>query len=818
MSVHAPLSRSRFFARAFVRTALALALSACTPPAPSATLVGYARLPAATRAAGPPSGARLGSSLLNGQRLPIPSQPVQGFSALVSADNAGSYFALADNGYGAIENSADFHLRIYRIRPQLRTKDGGSGSIQIESFIELADPDQHVRFALRNAFTRERILTGADFDPESLARAPDGTFWLGDEFGPFLLHCDGNGKLLEAPIPVQPPGQAELRSPQSPLSEESSALRILNALDGHAVSVAPDGRGRRPVFSPLYALLADGDDTTFVPSRAAPPPGSGLSPAASEILHLASIRKAGYAVVTWTVNDASRMRALMQQGIDGIISDRPDLLWQAVRRFDANHDGTPDFLLPDGLIDRTRFSAQGHRGGRDLRPENTLPAMEVALDYLMTTLETDAGISQDGVVMLSHDPHVQAQKCRRSNGMPYQEHDEVLIKDRTAAQLQREFICDKLFRGPQQQNDPGLSPASSAFARTIGLPHLYAIPTGQQLFDFVAAYARYYREGAGQPHPDAQKRARNAELVRFNLETKLNPRREFSARTIAPEPFAGTVARLIEENGMSDRADIQSFDLRTLIYVQRHHPAIRTSCLFGDFPRFAQGTINGSDDGTNLQGEDGNNTPWLAGLYWPYRITAQSAPQRVRPSGGIEAMTLSSDGTRLILFLEKPLHGESGFVRGFEFDLATKRFLSTEYRYPLARGSTSVGELHALSESAFLVIERDDTEGRLDGRKHIYIAERGPPGHPLRKRLLVDLLRIENPHHVADPSQPGDVGVGARYAFPYFTIESVLPLGPRHIAVLNDNNFPFSVGRHRGSGSPDDSELIVIELPRSLPR
>jgi hypothetical protein len=31
------------------------------------------------------------------------------------------------------------------------------------------------------------------------------------------------------------------------------------------------------------------------------------------------------------------------------------------------------------------------------------------------------------------------------------------------------------------------------------------------------------------------------------------------------------------------------------------------------------------------------------------------------------------------------------------------------------------------------------------------------------------------------------------------------------LGVLNDNNFPFSVGSH-GSGKPDDNEFVVIEL------
>ena len=35
-----------------------------------------------------------------------------------------------------------------------------------------------------------RLLTGADFDVESIARMKDGTFWVGEEFGPYLLHFD----------------------------------------------------------------------------------------------------------------------------------------------------------------------------------------------------------------------------------------------------------------------------------------------------------------------------------------------------------------------------------------------------------------------------------------------------------------------------------------------------------------------------------------------------------------------------------------------------------------------------------------------------
>src|SRR6185436_12422865 len=46
----------------------------------------------------------------------------------------------------------------------------------------------------------ERQLTGADADPESLVAMPDDTFWIGDEFGPWLLHFSVDGELLAAPV------------------------------------------------------------------------------------------------------------------------------------------------------------------------------------------------------------------------------------------------------------------------------------------------------------------------------------------------------------------------------------------------------------------------------------------------------------------------------------------------------------------------------------------------------------------------------------------------------------------------------------------
>ena len=52
------------------------------------------------------------------------------------------------------------------------------------------------------------------------------------------------------------------------------------------------------------------------------------------------------------------------------------------------------------------FDLQAHRGGRGLRPENTLAAFENAIAIGVTTLELDIAITADGIPVISHDPFV----------------------------------------------------------------------------------------------------------------------------------------------------------------------------------------------------------------------------------------------------------------------------------------------------------------------------------------------------------------------------------------------------------------------------
>ncbi len=779
-----------------------------------AQLLGRSILDAASFASGPTSGTRIGEGPINQQIVPfIDKQPVQGVSAVLRGRN-GELLVMSDNGFGSMENSADYNLRVYSLKPNFNRS---GGSMEVKGYFELHDPDRKIPFAIANHFSGKRTLTGADFDLESFQRAKDGTFWFGDEFGPFLIHTDANGRVLEAPIPLpdfENPGKF-LKAPQNPYNEEYSALRILNAVRKHALS---NGNETYPVFSPWFVMLNDGSELTKVGSRENPP--SELKKASSELFSVSSIQRAGFPVVVYTVNDVLAMEGQLDLGVDGIISDRPDLLLEVLQSYDNNNDGQADYMTSEGLINDALIDAQGHRGARNLRPENTLPSMEAALDYLMTTLEFDCGITKDNIPVLDHDPYIEAAKVRKSDGTTYEENDEVLVKSLTLAEIQETFIADKLLAGrPDQQNDLALSPVAVAFANETGLSHPYVMPSLQQVFDFVKFYENYYKSGDGAASINAELKWKNAAKVRFNIETKINPRTDsdgkgntFIDRTKTPDDFVESIGKIIVDAKLETRADIQSFDFRSLLLVHEKYPKIRTVCLFGDFPK-----VGAAGDGTNLQDQNGNNTPWLAGLFWPYRTTALSDPFQVRGSGGFEGMALTKNGDYLLPLLEKPLvDGEDKTLLIHEFDIKSKAYTGKKFKYLLNDRGTAIGDFIMFSEERGLIIERDGSQGDLDGFKKVYEVQLFQPDALIGKREALDLLNMEDNRGVSSQSLPGDVGIGETFAFPFVTIESVLKFNDDEIGILNDNNYPFSVGRHVGAGLPDDTEFIRVKLNTSL--
>ena len=231
------------------RFSLLLLSLAFALPLRAQTLAGFARFPANSFVDGPTSGQKI--EVKDGLvALPLPNkQPIQGFSSLWRLSKT-EFLALEDNGYGAKSNSDDFLLRVVRLKIDFKTRQGGAGTVRVVSSTQLTDPQKRIAWPLVRI---DRQLTGADLDPESLVVARDKTWWMGDEFGPFLLHFGKEGELLEAPFAL--PGVA---SPDDPLKR---AANIKSSRGFEGLGLSPNGR----VLFPLLEGALDGADPNQLP-------------------------------------------------------------------------------------------------------------------------------------------------------------------------------------------------------------------------------------------------------------------------------------------------------------------------------------------------------------------------------------------------------------------------------------------------------------------------------------------------------------------------------------------------------------------------
>ncbi len=220
-------------------------------PARAQMLTGFAKFPAQSFVAGPTSGQKI--EVKDGlTALPFRNkQAIQGFSSLVRIKRD-EFWALEDNGFGSKANSADFLLRLVRLKLDFKTRKNRekSGAVQLVSSLVLSDPNHRAGFELVRA---DRQLTGADFDPESLVVARDGSFWMGDEFGPFVLHFSRGGQLLEAPLALQ-----GLASPDDPLHRTAN-IKSSRGFEGLAAR-----RDGKALFGLLEGAL-DGQDPQRLP-------------------------------------------------------------------------------------------------------------------------------------------------------------------------------------------------------------------------------------------------------------------------------------------------------------------------------------------------------------------------------------------------------------------------------------------------------------------------------------------------------------------------------------------------------------------------
>ena len=180
-----------------------------------------------------------------GVKLPFDGQPVQGSSGIKRMTD-GTFWVLTDNGFGNKANSPDAMLMLNQYR-----LNWDKGAAERLATVFLHDPDKKVPFRIVHEGTPKRYLTGADFDLESFQPIGD-KFWIAEEFGPYLIRTDRNGKVeavFETMIdgkPARSPDHYAVTSPAVPGGATSFNIRRTKGYEGMAAS--PDGRF-------LYAML-----------------------------------------------------------------------------------------------------------------------------------------------------------------------------------------------------------------------------------------------------------------------------------------------------------------------------------------------------------------------------------------------------------------------------------------------------------------------------------------------------------------------------------------------------------------------------------
>src|SRR6516164_7545346 len=141
--------------------------------------------------------------------------------------SADEIYGLADRGPNVDGRTAgekvlplpNFHPQIAKLKlaqgvaslEQIITLPGKDGA----PLVGLIDPQSSTGESLVDLDGHRLAPSDYGLDSEGLVAMPDGTFWVSDEYGPFVVHFDANGKELErfSPFDGTLPNELSLRSP-----------------------------------------------------------------------------------------------------------------------------------------------------------------------------------------------------------------------------------------------------------------------------------------------------------------------------------------------------------------------------------------------------------------------------------------------------------------------------------------------------------------------------------------------------------------------------------------------------------------------------
>jgi glycerophosphoryl diester phosphodiesterase len=466
-------------------------------------------------------------------RATLPAGP--GFSAAVANGN-GTFWAMTDEDAGTQADSSDVPLRIQLIRPRWERATGGTGDVQVIRQITLADPYRQIPFPIAGERTAARRLTGADFAIESLQRMPDGTFWIGEERGPHLVHVDARGRVLDPPVPfplgaTRAGGGFEATAmsrngrflypilEKALTSEDDSRRRVVSEFDTRRgrytgrtwdyrvdtdsnlvadaqmvdrrtllVLERDDFDGETAVSKRVYRIDLDRTDRSGMlaktlvvdllkldnPSRLADGDGWGTGDPFS--FGLRSVETL----------------VPLPNGNLLVASDHDDAA-NGARRPGSPDDAELIILDPDATV--TAQEAEGtviaHRGASGYRPEHTLASYALAIRQCADVIEPDVVLTKDNVPVARHENEIGGTTDVAQHPEFADRWDEkrTIDGDSVEGWFTEDFTLAELRTLRTRERIPNVRPANTAFNGQ------YPIPTLAEVLDL----ARHSRTCSGRP-------------------------------------------------------------------------------------------------------------------------------------------------------------------------------------------------------------------------------------------------------------------------------------------------------------------------------
>ncbi|MGK7894225.1 MAG: esterase-like activity of phytase family protein, partial [Xenococcus sp. (in: cyanobacteria)] len=756
-------------------------------------LNGFSSLPADTFAEGPASGGDSGDGTpinANGRTGPFDGQPVQGFSGVQFAPSGnGAFWFLSDNGFGAQENSKDYLLRLYQVDPNFAGAENGDGSVEIQGFVQLSDPDNLIPFDIINEDTEERQLTGGDFDIESFVIDDNGDIWIGEEFGPYILHFDAEGKLLEAPISTPNITNFNTLNGQDPIvigHRGASGLLPEHTLEAYQLAIAQGADFIEPdlVTTKDAVLIARHepmlDDTTNVAEVFGPERMSTKNLDGEEIT--------AYFAEDFTLAEIKQLRA---------VESRPYRSQEFNGAFEI-----PTFQEVIELVQQVEHQT-GVKVG--IYPETKHPTFfdlqGLSLEEPLVHTLQETGFTDPSRIFIQS---FEFQNLIELQGML----DHQGLGDLPLVQL---------YGNTTESANP-----DNGFSVPYDIH--YNLEQGN---DLVAIYGQDFVDAVenGISEHTTYRDLDNAEILQIiseNYAEGAGPwKNNFLLRESLDEPVDGDGDGVAEITTQLT-GEVTSFvDDAYAAGLQVHPYTLRDEERFltleadgtpqtpeGEFQQLVEVGVDGFFTDFPATGVTVVNS--LAGEFVqsPQNPDLGDALPNLSRSRGFEGMAFSPDRKTLYPLLEGVVDGDpENALRIYEFDVATSSFQGLVGYYPTVDGQP-IGDFTPINDREFLVIERDGGQGETAEFKKIFkinIDNIDANGF-VEKTEVVDLLDIDDPN---DLNGDGNTV----YDMPFVTIEDVVAIDDNTILVANDNNYPFSQGR---ADDIDNNEVVLITLDEPL--